>query len=432
MSSASSAALIASIALIAWAAAMRALAGTWLNPSAFFALWWCFAGVLPLILAPREPVGVNAIVWLVAASIAFSIGALIGNWGFKTRRIANPPPATDRELFVYGGICLVSVIFGIGSNLAFVAGTPGINYLDLFDIQKLVVVANQNYLARYDQLAPPAPALSQMLLPFVYLSPVAGGSLFVLHPTKKWKFLGIVSFVPAVFVTLLQTTKAAMLFAFILWLSSYFAARLRKGKLAVFTKQHLAIAIGVGGSVTVLFIAVSLARMASTDFALLSVVYLKLTTAALGHMSVFSQYLTTYLDTPIAPTLGKVTFGGPLEMLGLGHRIPGLFENFIELVAGETTNIYTGFRPLIDDFTIPGALVVLAFVGMIGGIGFRLVAAGRWSAVPLLIISYLTIFWTPFTWFWIYNSLTATVVAVGVMVWLVRVWRGVRYPAPAT
>jgi LytS/YehU family sensor histidine kinase len=83
---------------------MRALAGTWLNPSAFFALWWCFAGIVPLILAPREPVGLNAMVWLVAASVAFSIGALIGNWGFKTRRIANPPPATDRELLVYGAI----------------------------------------------------------------------------------------------------------------------------------------------------------------------------------------------------------------------------------------------------------------------------------------------------------------------------------------
>jgi oligosaccharide repeat unit polymerase len=432
VSSATFAALIASIALIAWAAAMRALAGTWLNPSAFFAIWWCFAGILPLILAPREPVGVNAIVWLVAASIAFSVGALIGNWGFKTRRIANPPPPTDRELVVYGAICLVSVILGIGSNAAFIAGTPGINYADLFDIEKLVVVANQNYLARYDEMAPATPALSQMLLPFVYLAPLAGGALFVLHPRYKWRFLGIVSFLPSVAVTLLQTTKAAMLFAFVLWLSSYFSARLRKGKLAVFTKKHLAIAIGVGGTVTALFIGVSLARMASTDLALLNVVYLKLTTAALGHMSVFSQYLTSYLDAPFSPTLGKVTFGGPLEMLGYGRRLPGLFDTFIELVAGETTNIYTGFRPLIDDFTIAGALIVLALVGMIGGVGFRLVAAGRWSAVPLLIISYLTIFWTPFTWFWIYNSLTATVVAVGVMVWLVRVWRGVRYPVPAT
>ena len=98
----------------------------------------------------------------------------------------------------------------------------------------------------------------------------------------------------------------------------------------------------------------------------------------------------------------------------------------IELVAGETSNIYTAFRPLIQDFSIPGALVVLALLGAVGGAGFRLVASGHWSGVTMLLIAYVTIFWTPITWFWIYNSLTATVVAVGLIVLFVRVWRGTR------
>ena len=63
-------ALALSVALIGLAAAMRTLTGTWLQPGAFFALWWCFAGILPLILAPHEIVGVNAIVWLLAAGVA--------------------------------------------------------------------------------------------------------------------------------------------------------------------------------------------------------------------------------------------------------------------------------------------------------------------------------------------------------------------------
>jgi hypothetical protein len=96
----------------------------------------------------------------------------------------------------------------------------------------------------------------------------------------------------------------------------------------------------------------------------------------------------------------------------------------VDLVTGQTSNVYTGFRPLIQDFTIPGALAMLALVGMVGGIGFRQVAAGRASAIPLLIIAYVTIFWLPITWFWIYNSLTATVLAVGIILWFVRAWRG--------
>jgi oligosaccharide repeat unit polymerase len=430
VSGATSAALVCSIALIAWAAAMRVLAGTWLQPSAFFALWWCFAGILPLILTPRDPVGVNAMAWLVAASIAFSVGALIGNWGFKTRRIASPPPATTRELAVFGAVCLVAVILGIGSNVAFVAGTPGISFADVFDVQKLVIASNQAYVSKFAEtdIVPP-PRFSQELLPFVYLAPAAGATVFALGRDAKYKLLGILSFLPAIAVTILQTAKAATLIAMTLWFSCYFATRLRQGKLAVFTRAHTLTALVVAAIVTVFFFAVGLARLATTDVTLLNVVYVKLATSAFGHMTVFSHWLSDYTSSPMAPTLGTVTFAGPLELLGYGHRIPGLFENLIDLAVGDTSNIYTGFRPLIQDFTIGGALVILSLVGAVGGAGFRFVAAGRWSAVPLLMIAYVTIFWTPITWFWIYNSLTATVLAIGLMVLFVRVLRGTRHTA---
>jgi oligosaccharide repeat unit polymerase len=421
------AALACSIALIAWAGVMRALSGTWLQPSAFFALWWCFAGILPLIMMPSDPVGVNAMVWLLAASIALSIGAVIGNGGFKTKRLTKPSPPTDREVAVFGTVCLIALILGIGSNLAFVAGTPGISFSDVFDIEKLVVVSNQAYFARYlESGAPAPPRFSQALLPFVYLAPAVGGVLFQLRRDIKWKVLGGLSFLPAVAVTILQTTKAALLFALTLWLSSYFAVRLRQGKLGVFTRAHILSALGAGVVVIVFFFAVGLARLATTDVTLANVVYEKLVTSAFGHMTVFSQWLSDYLDAPFAPSLGKVTFAGPIELLGFGRRIPGLFENIVDLVAGETSNIYTGFRPLIQDFTIQGALTILTLLGVIGGIGFRLVAAGKWSALPLLMIAYVTIFWTPITWFWIYNSLTATVVALGIIVLFVRIWRGAK------
>jgi len=419
------AALVCSIALIGWAGAVRAMTGTWLNPAAFFALFWCFAGILPLLVTPRDPVGVNAIVWLLAASFAIAAGTVIGNGGLKTRRIAVPAFPTDREIAVFGTVCLVATILGIGSNVAFIAGTPGISFADVFDIEKLVVVSNQTYFAKYAETGAVAPPpMSQVLLPFVYLAPVAGGVIFALRRRLTYKILGAVSFFPAFAVTILQSAKAAMLFAMILWLSSYFATRLRLEKLAVFTRSHVVTAVASFAAVTVFFLAVSLARLATTDTALLNVVYVKLVTAAFGHMTVFSHWLTEYATSPFSPTLGTYTFAGPLEMLGFGRRIPGLFENLLELAVGDTSNIYTGFRPLIQDFGIPGALAILTVLGIIGGAGFRLVAAGRWSAMPLLMIAYVTIFWSPVTWFWIYNSLTATVLATGVIVLLIRVWRG--------
>jgi len=294
-------------------------------------------------------------------------------------------------------------------------------------ISKNSLVSNELYVQRFAETgAPPPPALSQALLPFVYLAPAIGGILFVARRERLWKLIALMSFLPAVVVTILQTTKAAVLFAATFWLSGYFATRLRFGKLGVFTKAHVLAAGGVAFVVTTFFFAIGLARMASTDLSLLNVVTAKLVTAAFGQMSVFSHWLNDYRAQQFAPTLGAYTFAGPLELLGYGKRIPGIFENLVEFAISETSNVYTGFRPLIEDFTIPGALAILGLVGVAGGAGFRLVAAGSWSAVPLLILAYMTIFWTPITWFWIYNSLTATVVALGLIVLLVRIWRGPR------
>lgn len=425
MSGPTSAALVCSLALIAWAATMRALAGTWLNPAAFFSLWWCFAGIVPLIAVPYDPVGVNAIFWLLAASVTVSVGAVVGNGGFKTRRKIAPAPATETEQFVFGTLLIVSIVLGFASNIAFIIGSS-VSLSDVLNIEKLVVVSNQLYVQRYNEIPLPPPVLSQAFLPFVYLGPAIGGVLFVLRQEKKWKVLSLLVFLPAIAVTILQTTKAAILFSLVLWFSSYFSSRLRTGKLAVFTKGHVVIAGILLGVVTIFFFAVSLARMASTDLALLNLVMVKLATAAFGHMTVFSQWLGEYWNHPFAPSLGSITFAGPLEKLGYGYRIPGLFDSVVDLVAGETSNIYTGFRPLIEDFTIPGALVVLSLLGFVGGLGFKKVAAGQWSGFPLLLIAYLTTLWTPITWFWIYNSLTATLVTLALLVWLIRLWRGSR------
>lgn len=423
MTGPTTAALLLSTGLIGWAVLMRLAAGTWLQPAAFFPLWWCVAGIAPLILAPNEPVGINAIVWLIAASMAVSAGGVAGNGGLKTRRLTKTQPATDSELKVLGFVLALSIVLGTLSNIAYLVGS-GIPLTELLHLERLVVVSNQLYVARYAESGPLVPpAFSQALLPFVYLAPAVGGTLFVLRREWSWKLLCLFSFVPAITVTVLQTTKAAVLFSMMLWLSGYFAARLRFGKTAVFTVPHVLVAGILTSIVTVFFFAVGLARMASTDLALLNIVLVKLVTTAFGHMTVFSQWLTEYTSQPLDPSLGQVTFAGPLEMLGYQQRIPGIFSNVVDLVAGESSNIYTAFRPLIQDFSFPGALVVMALLGFVGGLGFRLVAAGSWSAVPLLIGTYHTIMWSPITWFWIYNSLTATVFAIGVLALFVRLLR---------
>ena len=419
--------LALSTVLIGIALSARLATGTWLHPAALFPGWWMLAGITPLVFAVNEPVSPGAIAWVIAACIAVTAGAVAGNGGFTTRRIARPAGVTRFERLLLTWPMFIALVLGMLSNFAFALGS-GISLADMMDVERLVIVSNQMYAARYAEVgAAPAPPFSQALLPFVYLAPALGGMVFVIVREWQWKLLAMLTMLPAIAVTVLQTTKAAVLFSGTLWLCSYFAVRLRLGNTRVVTRGHVIVATALGLVVTVFFFGVGLARLATTDVSLGAIVRVKLVTAAFGHMSVFSTWLTEYWNQSYSPTLGAYTFAGPLEMMGLRQRIPGIFENVVELIAGETSNIYTGFRPLIQDFTMPGALAILAFLGLVGGASYRAVARGNWGAVPVLVAAYMTMIWTPITWFWIYNSLTATVVAVGLIVFFIRLWRRSRH-----
>ena len=421
-----------SMVLPAMAIWLRLSTGTWLHPASLFPMWWSFAAILPMIVAYQEPVSPWAVVWVIGASLAVALGAVAGNGGLTTHRTLKPPRAGKLEQQLLSWPMLIALVLGMGSSIAF-ALSAGVSVSDLTDISKLVVVSNQMYVARYAEAGAASPPLiSQALLPFVYLAPVMGGMVFVLRRPARWKALALATMLPAIAVTVLQTTKAAVLFAASLWLCSYFATRLRVGNLKVYTRGHMIVAAVLGVVVTVFFFGVGLARMAATDTSLAAVVRVKLITAAFGHMSVFSQWLNDYWGQWYEPTLGAYTFAGPLELLGFQQRVPGIFGNVVELIAGETSNIYTGFRPLIQDFSIPGAIAILGLLGFVGGASYRSVAGGNAGAVPVLIAAYMTILWTPITWFWIYNSLTATVVVIGLMVVVVRILRGARAPTQRT
>jgi oligosaccharide repeat unit polymerase len=422
-------ALALSFVLPGMAAWFRMATGTWLHPAALFPMWWSFAAILPIVIAHDEPVSPWAVVWIIVASAAVAAGAIAGNGGLKTHRTAHAPQAGKLERLLLSWPMLIATILGLGSSVTF-ALSAGVAFSDFTDISRLVVISNQMYVARYAEVGSPSPpALTQALLPFVYIAPVLGGMVFVLQRKWYWKAIALCTMLPAIAVTVLQTTKAAVLFSASLWLCSYFATRLRIGNLKVFTRRHVLTAVILGVVVTVFFFAVSLARMASIDTSLASVVRVKLVTAAFGHMSVFSHWLDEYWHQWYTPTLGSYTFAGPLELLGFQQRVPGIFGSVVELIAGETSNIYTGFRPLIQDFSIPGAVAILGILGLVSGASYRSVAMGNVGAVPVLIAAYMTILWTPITWFWIYNSLTATIVAVGLIVVVVRLLRGARAPS---
>ena len=73
--------------------------------------------------------------------------------------------------------------------------------------------------------------------------------------------------------------------------------------------------------------------------------------------------------------------------------------------SGSETNIFTAFRGIIYDFSIPGALVISFFTGFLGSIIYMKASSGKFVAMILLSMIYAFIFYSPLISIFHYNSI---------------------------
>jgi oligosaccharide repeat unit polymerase len=295
----------------------------------------------------------------------------------------------------------------------------------LFSLQGLLAFATMATSERYAMEAPPR--LSQALLPFVFLGPMLGGILFG-ESRSRSRFQALWGLLPGMLIAVTQTAKAGTIFAGLLFVAGYCTAQVRWHRYHLLSWRRVGLALAVVLAFTAFMYFVTLSRGGQLDPALLEVANLKLRSALVGHMAVFSDWLQGYPQNTPDPSWGKYTFAGPAEALGLTTRIGGLFETTYFLSFGESSNIYTVFRPLIQDFTIPGALAFLLLLGLAGGAGYRAVGHGKWWAAPLLLIFYAVTIDSPITSLLAYNSQIAATGALAAVLLLTPYLPG-RWPS---
>jgi hypothetical protein len=143
----------------------------------------------------------------------------------------------------------------------------------------------------------------------------------------------------------------------------------------------------------------------------------KVTSGAAGHMTAFSWWFEKRGAKGLPPFLGQITFAGIFNALGIYERKLGLFQEFVLLRSGFNTNIYTIFRPLILDFTLFGALILLFFSGFVAGIAYQFVLIGKVRFVPLLTAFYATVMFSFNTSLWIWNTVLIGFVGYAGLLW---------------
>ncbi len=124
-----------------------------------------------------------------------------------------------------------------------------------------------------------------------------------------------------------------------------------------------------------------------------------------AQVSTFKVYLfggiagfSYYLDHPEFPGfgLGKFSFSSIFDLLGLSKQEFGVYRTFVPLTdkTDDIGNIFTSFRPLMEDFGIAGAAAFMLLLGSIAFLIYQKSIQGSLAATAMCIVMYTYLFHT--------------------------------------
>ena len=395
---------------IAWTA--RKSGGSWYAPAAFFAAFWCVFAGLPLV---ASPIGIAPAGMLFVAGACGSI--LAGAWlaqrwqriptGYAPRLEVQQPPLLGwliAACTVLGFAVVVLILYSVETS------SSALRLLS-FDaivqtIHKLAVARNGG---TWEE-----PAAARVLTTATYLGPMLSGVMIGLRNTGSARWWSLLVFLPSVLITVILTTKSSLLLPLALAASAYLATSIANGTAALLTWRRAAWLLGGVAVIAVGFVLIQMARYAGWAQGRLEVVIPSLWQSVFPYLGVFSMWLQNNgVTASLHPTFGQYTFAGIFELLRIHTRVAGLYTDQV-VINGSQYNVYTAFRGVVQDFTIPGALVFFGLVGFGVQLAYRRVRAGDMAFVGVLAAFYAATLWSFVVDVFIYNTIVlAFVVLIG-------------------
>ena len=370
-----------------------------------------FAG-LPLVASPVSvaPVGM---LFLAASCAAALAGAwLAQRWqriptGYAPRLEPQQPPLLGwliAACTVIGFAVVVLILYSVETS----SSAPR-----LLSFRAIIETIHQLAIARNGGTWQ-EPAAARVLTTALYLGPMLSGVMFATRTTGWARWLSLAVFAPSVMVTVILTTKSSVLLPLALFASAFAATSIAAGKAPKLTLKGALWLAGLVLVVAVGFVLVQMARYAGWSQGSPTAVIQSSWANLFPYLGVFAAWLQSNgLSASLHPTLGQYTFAGFFDLLHIHNRVAGLYtEQFV--INGSQYNIYTAFRGLVQDFTIPGALVFLGLVGFSAQLVYRRVRSGDLGFVGILAAFYAATLWSFVVDVFIYNTIVlAFLVLIG-------------------
>jgi len=296
----------------------RAWQGSWLAPGAFFAAVWSSYILFSFFGAPDYRLYSAAVWWILCCGIVVFTGSLLGS-SYRMDRLVpqqsllqNKHPydikARDLNLVRMGRIIVISSAIGF-SGIVVLIHSIGMNVLDLLSLQSLAKMGFQLSYLRYSVNEYRQPILYSILLYGMFIGTLFGGVIFAVSPLRKYRLLAFLPIVVAMVNTVVKTNRGTILFAIILWTSSYFATLvwLNRGRVHLFTPKKLIIATGVSVFFVIIYLILQMAREGVLEGDFLELAYLNFKGAVFGSVFAFSYWFDNSWASSLSPTLGEFT-----------------------------------------------------------------------------------------------------------------------------
>jgi oligosaccharide repeat unit polymerase len=395
--------------LPAIAVAARKSGGSWYSPAAFFAAFWCIFGGLPLVAGPLT-VQPEGMLFLAAACGA----VLLGAWLAQRRQRAleaHGPPLTEPPLL--GWFIAACTLLGVAVVVLILASIDVPGARRAISLNGIVATIHQLAIERNGGTWQ-EPAVARVLTTVLYLGAMLAGIMIGIRNSGYARWLALAAVVPSLMITVILTTKASLLLPLALGMSSYLAACIAAGRPPSLNLKRAALVAGLVAVLAAAFVLLQMVRYAGwasgRPLAVIQLLWLD-SFPYLGAFSMWFQH--SALSASLHPSLGQYTFAGVFELLHIHSRVAGLYTDQIQ-INGAGYNIYTAFRGLIEDFTVPGALLFLVVVGFGAELAYRRVQSGDLRMVGILAAFYAATLWSFVVDVFIYNTIVlAFLVLIG-------------------
>ena len=392
--------LISFLFLVLWVLC-RVQQGSWITPGAMLSACWFFMAMFPLFVVNYYPLYIEAYIAVLAFCVVAVAGTILAAW--LLRDVYKLPPAP----FVWHPVrlkylnILYAISFALGAASPVVLYKTAVAKYGVTSIFELAgKISGDRYNGEFDQ-----PFVVTLLNMSLSLAAILGG--FLLGSQKK-RFLPALIYmiwmIPLQISTTIQTTKATMMFTIIFFGAGLIVGiALRGGEAKVRFHRLFALILNLSGFAFLFTLVNSFIRYGLTDTDKLDEMIGASAGTSFGHMSVFGTWLHQGGIQKAECAAGGYTFAGLVQYLGIADRKQGLYELSVYFDNGYFSNIYTGFRSLIEDFTLFGAFLFIFCFGFLAQVCWVQLCKGKLWAASVCVSWFSYAFISPITSVFVYN-----------------------------